>query len=60
MKPIEITHELQHIEHAMEAEAPAESLDELVERKRREQGLPHPPETTHEREANRVRWPQLS
>jgi len=55
----EILDELRQIEATPEPD-PAETLDQLVERKRREQALPHPPETTHEREENRVRWPQLS
>lgn len=35
-----INDELEVIAAAMEAEPPAESLDELVARKRREQGIP--------------------
>ena len=37
----EILDELQQIGHADEPD-PAETLDELVERKRREQGIPEP------------------
>ena len=36
----DIPSELQQIAAAMQSDAPAESLDELVARKRREQGLP--------------------
>lgn len=37
---LNIPAELRQIAAAMVGEAPAETLDELVERKRREQGLP--------------------
>ena len=40
--PNTIPDELRQIERSMQGEPPTESLDQLVERKRRELGIPEP------------------